>query len=230
MLLTVLALFLINFLFEFATNEVGSDTSSQLQNLSQAIIQFSIIALIPVMTDTFSSDYARKTSIFYFQNNFSPLRLYGARLLVYNAATLLLYLPPVFLYSYVVIDGTSYTLNVIGLSMLCVLCSVNMILFFSMFFKEKWIGITLIIIFWLGAQIINAIDIPYISGFFFPVDGQSNVALYIRSLKGDSIQYFNTFSKLTGFEQALLTCIVWIVFPSGLGALVARSRMMKNAL
>lgn len=223
----VLALLAFDCVMELLTGELGKDNDLKVSNLSQAICQFSVLLMIPVFSNVFSSEYKNKSISFYENNRVDLRNLYIVRSIVYNLSVVLVYsiAQCIFLIGFH-IEFNRSVLEVLLLNLLVVLVSVNAILFFSMLCKRKWVVISYILGFWIGAQIINSLEIPYLSGYFFPVDSESVVACYINESMGLEV------SHLSGstFQMAAFTCFIWILVFAVAGIITSKKAIRKNSI
>lgn len=231
-IISIFIIFVINFVFELGCGEINSSINLRLNNLSQAICQFSIISLLPILSDMFSYDYFNKNMIFYMQNDINLQHLYIVRVIVYNIMLLLLYILFLLIYFYKDISKiNSTTLFIFTLDLFVVISCIDICAFCSMLFKKKSVCITIILIIWITSQIINSLNIPYISGNLLPIDNNNNVALYIKYLVFNKpIRYKNLINNIPVKIHAIFICLVWSLIPFILGIIISKKRISENSV
>lgn len=226
-LLLVFSLFLFDVVMELLTGELNGVAQLKVGNLSQAICQFTILLMLPVFVNIFSDDYTNKSISFYSNNTISLRKVYIERMLGYCIFTVLVYFLAQCAFMCIFRIGfNKQTISVLLLNLLVVLVSINAIYFFSMFYKKKWISISYIIGLWIGAQVINSLNIPVISGYFFPVDSENVVARYVKGILGQSVVSSDKMQLL----KVVLVCFIWIMLFLILGIIISSKRMKKNSI
>lgn len=201
---------------------------NQVSNLYAVISQFVFLVIIPMVSSAFTSDYEKKSLIFYFQNKVSPLRLFMLRILIYDVFVILLYwvLFAFFVFYYgIYLD--SKVLSIFMLLTFVIIYCVHINMMLSVVFQKRTTSMMVGILVWISVYILGLIAarINFMDGLVSLIDGSSILAVYVQNIQNHVPQTAQTLINV------LEISIFWILIPLILSSLaIHKGVAKKNAI